>query len=167
MGSRRGSRRAGAARPGKSEYAAPASPALRIEIVSPPAVRVPGLGVWLRSVAPARARGRLTVALVADGRSRSLNQQFRGEDRATDVLSFPAGERGMLGDVVIALGVARRQAREQGHSLPTEIRVLALHGLLHLLGYDHEHDDGRMARLEGKLRRKGGLPGGLIGRART
>jgi probable rRNA maturation factor len=69
-----------------------------------------------------------------------------------------------LGDVVIAAGVARRQARAAGHSLQTELRILALHGLLHLLGYDHEHDDGRMARLERRLRRKGGLTAGLIER---
>jgi probable rRNA maturation factor len=70
-----------------------------------------------------------------------------------------------LGDIVIAAGVARRQARDAGHSLQTELRILALHGLLHLLGYDHERDDGRMARLERRLRRKGGLREGLIERA--
>jgi hypothetical protein len=70
-----------------------------------------------------------------------------------------------LGDIVIASGVARRQAREARHSERTELRVLALHGLLHLLGYDHEHDHGQMRRVEQRLRRKGGLPGGLIERA--
>jgi probable rRNA maturation factor len=70
-----------------------------------------------------------------------------------------------LGDIVIARGVAGRQARRARHSERTEIRVLALHGLLHLLGYDHERDDGLMRRVEGRLRRKGGLPGGLIERA--
>jgi probable rRNA maturation factor len=69
-----------------------------------------------------------------------------------------------LGDIVIARGVARRQARAAGHDEATELRVLALHGLLHLLGYDHESDTGRMARIERRLRRKAGLPGGLIER---
>ena len=106
------------------------------------------------------------MALVPDARVRALNRQFRRQDTPTDVLSFPAEEPGQLGDIVIAVGVARRQAREAGHSLATELRVLALHGLLHLLGYDHEHDDGRMARLERRLRRKAGLPEGLIERSR-
>ena len=128
-------------------------------------VRAPGLGPWLAAVAPARARGQVTVAIVPDARVRVLNRQYRRKDAPTDVLSFPAGERGQLGDVVIAAGVARGQAREAGHSLQTELRVLALHGLLHLLGYDHEHDDGRMARLERRLRRKGGLREGLIERS--
>jgi probable rRNA maturation factor len=140
-------------------------------------VRVPGLSAWLRRVAPARARGDVGIALVSDRRIRSLNRQFRGVDAATDVLSFPAGDttpgpraagsRGAglpLGDVVIARGVAARQAREAGHPLATELRVLALHGLLHLCGYDHERDGGRMARLERGLRRKGGLREGLIER---
>jgi probable rRNA maturation factor len=93
-----------------------------------------------------------------------LNRQFRGKDYATDVLSFPSEERGFLGDIVIAAGVAARQAREAGHPLPTELKVLSLHGLLHLLGYDHETDDGRMARAEARLRKKGRLPLGLIER---
>jgi probable rRNA maturation factor len=71
---------------------------------------------------------------------------------------------GFLGDIVIARGVARRQAREAGHPASTEMKVLALHGLLHLLGYDHERDNGAMARLERRLRRKGGLREGLIER---
>jgi probable rRNA maturation factor len=69
-----------------------------------------------------------------------------------------------LGDIVIARGVAKRQAREAGHSESTEWRVLALHGLLHLAGYDHETDNGRMARVESRLRRRGGLRDGLIAR---
>jgi len=95
---------------------------------------------------------------------RALNRQFRGKDAVTDVLSFPAQTRGFLGDVVIADGVAKRQAKEAGHRIQTEIRVLALHGLLHLLGYDHDADDGKMARAEARLRKKAGLPAGLIER---
>jgi probable rRNA maturation factor len=117
-------------------------------------------------VAPVRARGAVTVALVSDRRIRDLNRRFRGKDEPTDVLSFPADEPGVLGDVVIALGVASRQAKAAGHGLAVELRVLALHGLLHLLGYDHEDDDGRMARVEARLRRKGGLREGLIERSR-
>jgi probable rRNA maturation factor len=149
-------------------------PRLTIELVRPAGVRTPGLVAWLQAVAPARARGAMTLAIVSDARVRALNRQFRKKDRTTDVLSFAddgpadAGRRTRyLGDVVIAHGVAVRQAREAGHSLQTELRVLALHGLLHLLGYDHEHDDGRMARLERRLRHQGGLREGLIERART
>jgi probable rRNA maturation factor len=108
----------------------------------------------------------MTVAIVPDARIRALNRRYRRKASATDVLSFPADEPGVLGDVLIAAGVARRQAREAGHSLQTEIQILALHGLLHLLGYDHEHDDGQMARLERRLRRRGGLREGLIERQR-
>jgi probable rRNA maturation factor len=79
----------------------------------------------------------------------------------------PRGQPAALGDVVIATGVARRQACRAGHSLLTEYRILALHGLLHLLGYDHERDDGRMLRLERALRRRAGLAQGLIERVRA
>jgi probable rRNA maturation factor len=173
-------------------------------------VRAGALAAWLRDVAPPRARGAVTIALVDDATMRRLNRRFAGRDRATDVLSFPAfapGEqsgasadrpasqpgagrgatagrpasrpgagRGAtadrpagdrhLGDIVIATGIARRQARDAGHSYARELRVLALHGLLHLLGYDHDADDGAMARVEARLRRKGGLAAGVIERAR-
>ena len=126
------------------------------------------LGPWLRRVAPPRARGVIHIAVVSDARIRALNRRYRGKDRVTDVLSFPGGSSGksdLLGDIVIARGVAARQAREVGHHYATELRVLALHGLLHLLGYDHERDDGRMRRVEARLLRKGGLRKGLIERA--
>ena len=139
-------------------------PGLRVEVVGAGDGAL-ALGRWLRRVAPARARGLITVAVAADRRVRELNRIYRGIDAATDVLSFPAGEPGTLGDVIIARGVAGRQARGAGHDLETELRVLALHGLLHLLGYNHEHDGGRMARAEARLRRKGGLREGLIERA--
>ena len=139
---------------------------LTIDVVSSGATRAPGLGRWLASIAPARARGTMTIAIVPDGRVQQLNRRYRRLDAPTDVLSFPSDERGYLGDVVIAAGVARRQAKQAGHSLQHELRVLALHGLLHLLGYDHEHDAGRMARVEARLRRRGGLREGLIERHR-
>jgi probable rRNA maturation factor len=144
------------------------------------AVRAGALAAWLREAAPPRAGGAVTIALVSDATMRRLNRQFAGKDKATDVLSFPASERGsrdprhtgeprcpqLLGDIAIATGIARRQAREAGHSYARELRVLALHGLLHLLGYDHETDEGTMARVEARLRRKGGLPAGVIERER-
>ncbi len=118
---------------------------------------LPGSGASRR-----RARGVVSVALISDVRARALNRSYRRKDYATDVLSFPANPRAVpnppnpqsrtpnpfLGDIVIARGVARRQARAAGHAERTELRILALHGLLHLLGYDHEQDNGRMLRLE-------------------
>jgi len=134
-------------------------------------VRVAGLSSWLRRVAPAGARGRVGIALVSDRRIRALNRTYRRKDYATDVLSFRSEPEPLalspepfLGEIVIARGVARRQAREARHSELTELRVLALHGLLHLLGYDHERDSGEMRRAERRLRRKGGLGEGLIER---
>ncbi len=129
-----------------------------------------GLAVWLQKAAPAAARGDVSIAVVSDRRMRALNRQFRGKDAATDVLSFPAthmpGVSSFLGDIVIAAGVATRQAREAGHPVSTELKVLALHGLLHLLGYDHDTDDGKMARAEARLRKKAGLREGLIERGK-
>jgi probable rRNA maturation factor len=131
--------------------------------------RAPGLARWVAKVAPARARGEVSIALVTDARARSLNRRYRGLDRPTDVLSFPAeGVPGPhpcpLGDIVIARGVAARQAAAAGHSTATELRVLALHGLLHLMGYDHHGDHGRMRTAERRLGRRGGLSAGLIER---
>jgi probable rRNA maturation factor len=131
-------------------------------------VRAPRLAAWLAGVAPRAAAGTVTVVITTDRRVRALNRAWRGVDTATDVLSFPAGTGPTpdphLGDVVIARDTAARQARAEGHPMATELRVLALHGLLHLLGYDHERDSGDMARIERRLRRKGGLPAGLIER---
>jgi probable rRNA maturation factor len=133
-----------------------------------------GLGAWLARAAPASAHGNVTVAIVPDAKVRQLNSVYRRIDAPTDVLSFPSRAEArvkgpplapFLGDIVIARGIARKQAKILGHSLTTELRVLALHGLLHLLGYDHENDDGRMARTEARLRRKAGLPLGLIARS--
>jgi len=95
-----------------------------------------------------------TIAFVSDRNIRKLNQQFRGVDKATDVLSFPADEPDNLGDVAISVETAAKQAKENGLSLNDEIAQLILHGLLHLSGYDHETDNGEMNRFELKLRRK-------------
>jgi len=116
-----------------------------------------------------RLRGGVSVLLTTDGEIRRLNRQFRGIDKPTDVLSFPADPlprpEKMAGDLAIGVPTARRQGIEQGHSLGTELKVLILHGLLHLAGYDHEADNGRMARREQRLRAQLGLPQGLIERA--
>ncbi len=130
-------------------------------------LRAPGLARWLTRVAPRRARGEVTVAVLSDARVRGLNRTYRGIDKATDVLSFPADPFASdrhLGDIAIARGVARRQARQQGHAERTEWRVLSLHGLLHLLGYDHETDRGEMRRLEQRLLARAGRTSGLISR---
>jgi probable rRNA maturation factor len=160
-------------------------------------LRAAGLQRWLAFVAPVRARGELSIALASDEQVRQLNLRYRRQDRATDVLAFPAharkgkGQREKakagknaavanpetrspnpgprrLGDIIIATGIARRQAAEARHSYTAELRVLALHGLLHLLGYDHHDpvDRAQMAKVEARLRRKGGLTAGLIERAR-
>ena len=129
-----------------------------------------GLTRWLPTAAPASACGAVSIALISDAAMARLNQTYRGKPAPTDVLSFPAdpdvrprqsGAPTALGDLAIARGVAARQARDYGHSLTVELRVLALHGLLHLLGYDHEADRGQMAQLERRLARRAGLPESL------
>ncbi len=123
------------------------------------------LGSFLRDVKRALSlRGRdVTVCLVSDAEIARMNRKFRGKPKATDVLSFPAHGNGMrpsaanLGDIAIAPGVARRNARRFGRTLPEELRVLILHGVLHLLGYDHEADHGEMDRIEHRLRARLGL----------
>jgi probable rRNA maturation factor len=154
----------------------PDSRALRVVVSDEAgrAVRVGALARWLERTAPARARGHISVALVSDARSRALNRRYRRVDRPTDVLSFPAfalstarasarrAPDHFLGDIVIARGVAKRQAREVGHPELAELKVLALHGLLHLIGYDHETDSGQMRRLEQRLLQQAGISKGLI-----
>jgi probable rRNA maturation factor len=95
-----------------------------------------------------------TIAFVSDKRIRELNRQFRGVDKATDVLSFPAEEKLNLGDIAVSVDTAAVHAKENGLTLDGEIAQLILHGLLHLCGYDHETDNGEMNRLELSLRRK-------------
>jgi probable rRNA maturation factor len=112
--------------------------------------------------------GEVSVLLTGDERIRSLNKQFRGMDKPTDVLSFQAAPafsaNGHAGDLAISLETAQHQAVEYGHSLQTEVKVLLLHGLLHLGGFDHETDSGEMARRELELRRELDLPAGLTER---
>lgn len=96
---------------------------------------------------------------------RRLNREFLQKNYATDVLSFPSGlEKGSLGDIAISVLRAAEQAKEFGHSLAIELRVLMLHGVLHLCGFDHENDRGEMRRVEMRWRRAFGLPNGLIER---
>lgn len=121
-----------------------------------------------RAQTAVRLRGAVSVLLTTDSAIRRLNRTFRGKNEATDVLSFPAAEmsRGeVAGDLAISVETARKQAREHGHALSVEIKVLILHGLLHLAGYDHETDDGQMARREQALRARLALPLGLIERS--
>jgi len=96
----------------------------------------------------------VTIAFVSEKKIRELNRQFRGIDKATDVLSFPAGDEGQLGDIAISLETAARQSKENRLTLNGEIAQLILHGLLHLSGYDHETDNGEMNREELRLRKK-------------
>ena len=107
--------------------------------------------------------------LLSDDRElRRLNRQFRGKNKATDVLSFPAPfelHAAHAGDLAISLETAARQAAEYGLSLRDEVRILLLHGVLHLAGFDHEIDEGEMAAREAALRRRLRLPAGLIARA--
>jgi probable rRNA maturation factor len=118
--------------------------------------------------AAVRMRGRVSVLLTTDKTIRRLNREFRGIDKPTDVLSFPAhphpGPEAVAGDLAISVPKARLQGAARGHSLANELKVLILHGLLHLAGYDHETDAGQMARRERVLRAKLRLPEGLIER---
>jgi probable rRNA maturation factor len=112
--------------------------------------------------------GDFSVLLTGDEQLRAMNLQFRGLDKPTDVLSFPAlpeaANCGQGGDLAISLETAALQAADHGHTLQTEVKVLILHGLLHLAGYDHEGDRGQMRRRESLLRKQFALPTGLIER---
>ncbi|WP_446744653.1 rRNA maturation RNase YbeY [Silvibacterium acidisoli] len=118
-----------------------------------------------------KLNGDVSVLLTGDEEIRMLNRDFRKKDKATDVLSFPAApipgmpkSEQVAGDLAISLETAAREAQLRGHSLEHEVKVLLLHGALHLAGYDHETDDGQMARREAALRKKLGLEHGLIER---
>jgi probable rRNA maturation factor len=149
------------------------------------ALRLSPLHVYVRSLKRRLqlGRGDFNICFVDDGAIRRMNAAYRGQDHATDVLSFPWGEHaraslaaarrpaktsrpvraefiGFLGDIVISVEAARRNARGEGHSTLNEIRWLILHGVLHLLGYDHESDSGEMTALELALREQLGVAAG-------
>lgn len=115
-------------------------------------------------------RNAVNVLVTSSAELRSLNRQFRGADKPTDVLSFPSPpatnrqSRQVVGDVAISADIARVNARRLGHSLSDEVKILTLHGILHLAGFDHEQDDGEMARKENRLRKHLKLGAGLIER---
>jgi len=120
-----------------------------------------GLAAFLRRARRlAPAAGPVVVALVSDPAMRRLNRRYRGRDATTDVLSFPAAGDDLpageahLGDIAISVATAERQARGAGHTLARELKLLALHGYLHLLGHDHATDGGRMLRIERRLARR-------------
>ena len=123
-----------------------------------------GMALRKRSVQP--LQGEVTVLLTTDEGIRGLNRRFRKKNKPTDVLSFPVDDHtfGQSGDLAISVDTAMRQATEHGHKLSIELRVLMLHGLLHLAGLDHEVDHGKMAQVENSLRAELGLPSGLIER---
>lgn len=127
-----------------------------------------GLARFLREARRVVAlQGEVDVLLADDRTLRRLNREFRGKDKSTDVLSFPAAEpfsEEFAGDLAISVETAASQAKEHGHSLRDEVRVLLLHGLLHLSGMDHETDRGEMAAREAALRKRLRLKSGLIAR---
>jgi len=133
---------------------------------APPAARVRGVlsraaraAKTPASAATGRAPHEVSVLFCADTRMRALNRRYRGQDRPTDVLAFPTAdsESGFLGDIVISVPYAEREARRRREPGAREIDRLLVHGLLHLMGYDHETDDGEMDALEARIRRRLGL----------
>jgi probable rRNA maturation factor len=130
--------------------------------VATPGVSRRGLRAFVKSLEAEVAGGRAFCCVVTgDQELRRLNREFRKRDYATDVLSFPSEQHG---EIAISYDAAQRQAAEFGHDVDLEIRILMLHGLLHLLGMDHETDGGRMLSAERKWRIRLGLPAGLIER---
>jgi probable rRNA maturation factor len=123
----------------------------------------------VRATRSAGLRGTVTLLVTGNSEIRALNCRFRGKNVATDVLSFPAPgfARGFSGDIVVSVDMAARNARPLGHSVADEIRVLVLHGILHLAGYDHESDRGEMGEKERTLRTRLGLPTALVERRAT
>ena len=114
--------------------------------------------------------GTVNVLVTSNAEMKALNRRFRGTDKPTDVLSFPAApdaNKNFAGDIAISAEIATQNARSLDHALGVEVKILTLHGILHLCGYDHERDHGQMARREQELRRELRLPAGLIERAKT
>jgi probable rRNA maturation factor len=117
-----------------------------------------------------KLKGTVNVVITSNPEMRTLNRRFRGKDAATDVLSFPAVPGlpgGLAGDLAISADIAADNAKQLGHTIEDEIKILILHGTLHLAGYDHETDNGKMARKEAQLRVGLNLPQALIARAAT
>ena len=112
-------------------------------------------------------RGDVVIFVTCSEEMQKLNREYRGRDEPTDVLTFPSLSPRVLGDIAISVEIAAANAAELGHSTEAEVKVLILHGLLHLAGYDHETDDGEMQTRETALRRKLGLPVGLIERTHS
>ena len=112
-------------------------------------------------------RGQVNVLVAGSAEIRRLNRAFRRQDKPTDVLSFPAIIPGIAGDIAVSADIARASARALGHPVADELKVLILHGVLHLAGYDHERDSGQMRRREDRLRRSLGLPSTLIARSQA
>jgi probable rRNA maturation factor len=110
-------------------------------------------------------QGAVSISITSNREMQGLNRRFRNHNKATDVLSFPSQTKGMAGDIAISLEIAASNAEALGHSLATEVKILILHGLLHLAGYDHEIDGGEMLAREAELRREFKLPVGLIERS--
>ena len=117
-----------------------------------------------RAQTAVRLRGEVTVLVTGNRELQKLNREFRSKNQPTDVISFPAEAHGIAGDIAISADIARSNGQELGHGTLTELKILILHGMLHLAGLDHEADNGEMARKETRLRRQLGLPAGLIER---
>src|ERR1700730_13771081 len=129
---------------------------------APAGLERPALNEFARTLRDLIAKGREFHCLISDDRElRRLNRQFLGADYATDVLSFPLNDNRLLGELAISADRAAAQAREFGHSRLDEIRILMLHGVLHLVGMDHEADSGRMARAAGRWDQKLALAAGV------
>jgi probable rRNA maturation factor len=111
-----------------------------------------------------RLKGDVAILIASNDELQRLNREFRGKDKPTDVLSFPSDVRDHAGDIAISAEIAAASARRRNLTLADETKVLILHGMLHLAGYDHENDGGEMARKELSLRRRFGLAESLIAR---